>query len=230
MLTQATHVEERIGVGISGVVNGKDYRLSKLDEGAGMAIEMQEAGKRIAVFRFEDQMKPESAAIVQGLKRRGLELYIFTGDRAEAAQKVATALGGDVTVKAECTPADKKAGIEELKRQGKTVAMVGDGINDAPALAYADVGLVFSNEEQTAASEAADIVFLGGEFSLVNDALVIAQRTIRIALQSIRWGIGISVAAMIAGALGFIPPIIGAGLQEAIDVAVIINALRASRS
>ena len=93
----------------------------------------------------------------------------------------------------------------------------------------ADVGMVFANDEQTAASEAADIVFLGGDFSLVPDAFGIAQKTIRIALQSIVWGMGLSILGMAFASFNLISPIAGAFLQEAIDVAVILNALRASR-
>lgn len=228
-LRRAEQVEERIGSGIFGTVEGHRYGLAKLEGGGGMAIEMTVGSQRAAVFRFEDEIKPDSREIVAELRRRGLDLYIFTGDRREAAEQVAAALGGNVTVRAECTPADKKEGIEALRRQGRTTAMVGDGINDAPALAYADVGMVFSNEEQTAASEAADVVFLGGEFALVRTALSIARRTVAIALQSIVWGIGLSVLGMVAAAVGLIPPLAGAALQEAIDVAVILNALRASR-
>ena len=126
-------------------------------------------------------------------------------------------------------PEDKQQGIQDLRKEKRVIAMIGDGINDAPALALADVGMVFSDEEQTAASEAADIVLLGGNFALASETFTIAKRTIRIALQSILWGIGISIVGMILAAFGLIPPLLGAGLQEAIDVAVILNALRASQ-
>ena len=228
-VVHAKDVSEKVGEGISGTVNNKKYTLSKLKNEQGMAIEIKEGGKQIGIFRFEDEIKQDSKSIIENLKKAGFQIFIFTGDKKEAAEKVADALGSGVIVKAECTPEDKQKGIHELKKQGQVTAMVGDGINDAPALALADVGMVFSNEEQTAASEAADIVFLGGNFSLVIDALNIAKKTINIAMQSILWGIGISIVGMVLASFGLIPPIAGAFLQEGIDVAVIINALRASR-
>ena len=228
-IIHAQDIQEKIGEGILGTVNGKTYKLAKMQSKEGMAIAIYEKSTLLAFFRFEDEIKQESKTIIQTLKNKGFEFFIFTGDKKEAAEKLVKDLELDVTVKAECTPEDKQQGIEELKKKGKVTAMVGDGINDAPALALADVGMVFSNEEQTAASEAADLVFLGGNFSLVVDSLNIAKRTIAIAKQSIFVGIGISVFGMVLASVGLIPPIQGAFLQEAIDVAVIINALRASR-
>lgn len=225
----AQKVEEKIGVGIIGEIKGEKYTLSKLVGKDGMAIGVFKNNKDIATFRFADEIKEESKNIIRNLKREGFELFIFTGDKREAAEKVVKDLGEDVIIQAEASPEDKQEGIKKLKKQGKITAMVGDGINDAPALALADVGMVFSNEEQTAASEAADIVFLGGDFSLVIDSMNIAKRTINIALQSILWGIGLSIGGMVLASFGFIPPIGGAFIQEGIDVAVIINALRASR-
>jgi heavy metal translocating P-type ATPase len=225
----AEKIEEKIGSGISGVLNKKTYTLSKLPSKEGMMIGVFEKNQHLATFVFEDEIKQESKEIIKHLKNRGFQLFIFTGDKQEAADKLVKNLGLEVTIQAECTPEDKQKGIADLKRRGIVTAMVGDGINDAPALALADVGMVFSNEEQTAASEAADMVFLGGNFSLVIDGLNIAKRTIGIAKQSILVGIGLSVFGMVIASLGFIPPIGGAFLQEAIDVAVIINALRASR-
>ncbi len=228
-IIHAQNIQEKIGDGILGTVNGSIYKLAKMESKEGMAIGIYEKNTLLAYFKFEDEIKKESKTIIHTLKNKGFELFIFTGDKKQAAEKLVKNLGLDVTIKAECTPEDKQKGIVELKKRGKITAMVGDGINDAPALALADVGMVFSNEEQTAASEAADLVFLGGNFSLVVDSINIAKRTIYIAKQSIFVGIGISIVGMIFASLGFIPPIGGAFLQEAIDVAVIINALRASR-
>jgi len=228
---RALNIKEVIGEGISGEVEGDRYMLSKVETqtNSDMAISLAQEGRILAVFSFEDQIKEDSKNIIKNLTELGLQISIFTGDKIEVANRVAEKLGRNIHVMAECTPEDKQIGIEKLKKAKRITAMVGDGINDAPALALADVGMVFSNEEQTAASEAADIVFLHGDFSLVLESFMIAKRTVSIAMQSILWGIGLSVVAQIFAALGYIPPLVGAGVQEAIDVAVILNALRTSK-
>lgn len=227
---KAEKISEKIGQGIFGEVDGVVYHLSKLDSNDGMKIGLFRGNKRLAIFSFEDEIKADSKKIINQFKSLGFKLFIFTGDKKVAADKVAEELGEGIVVKAECTPIDKQNGIKELQKDKQVVAMVGDGINDAPALALADVGMVFSNEEQTAASEAADVVFLGGDFKHVSEVVDLSKRTISIAMQSILVGIGLSLTAMVIASLGLIPPIIGAGVQEAIDVGVIINALRASRA
>lgn len=226
---KASNVKETIGVGITAEIDGEHYILSKIQNYDRMAIQLKHNDRQIAVFEFEDQIKKESKNTIQKLKGLGLTISIFTGDKRKAAEDTIKQLGEVIKIKAEMKPEDKKNGIEELKKIGKITAMVGDGINDAQALALADVGMVFSNEERTAASEAADVVFLGGDFSSVTDAIFIAKKTIHIALQSILFGIGISTIGMVLAAFGFISPIKGAFIQESIDVLVILNALRASK-
>lgn len=225
----AKNVTEKIGIGIEGEVEGVTYRLSKATDVQMMAISLSIGERRIGLFTLEDKIKNHSKKIINQLQKLGLELYLFTGDKKEAAQRVALQLGGMITVRSECSPEDKREGIENLKRQRKVTAMIGDGINDAPALAAAHVGLVFSNEEQTASSEAADVIFLGGDFSSVMDVVSLSKRTIHIAMQSIFVGIGLSILGMLLATFGYIVPITGAFVQETIDVLVILNALRSSR-
>jgi P-type E1-E2 ATPase len=153
---------------------------------------------------------------------------IATGDRRAGAERIVRELGLPLQVEADCTPAFKLELIRRRQAMGEVVGMVGDGINDAPALAQADVGLVFAHEARTASSEAADIVLLGGEMQQVWQALSIARQTVRVATQGILLGIGLSVAAMLAASIGLLPPLTGAFLQEGIDVLVIVNALRAA--
>ncbi len=229
----ASNIVESIGSGISAVINGRAYTLAKLNQyHHSNAVELQvDADGSIARFEFEDRLKGDSADIIKSLRQLGFKLYIFTGDREENAKKIIASLGAAgslVTVRANYSPEQKKDGVVELKQKQETVAMVGDGINDAPALAAADIGMVFSNEEHTAASEAADVIFLGGDLSSVTFILRTAKRTIRVALQSIWCGIGLSVILMAFAAAGQIPPLIGAVMQEGIDVLAILNALRAS--
>lgn len=226
----ATDVHEDIGVGVTAIVNGKRYTIAKDPSGKGMGIQLRDTSHALASFFFEDEIKKDSRSILHALRAWGLQLSIFTGDKGEATTRIVHELNQEITVQTNCTPEDKVRGVRALREKGIVTAMVGDGLNDAPALASADVGMVFSNEEHTAASEAADVVFLGGDLSLVLSSLLIAKRTMQIALQSIWFGIGMSIVGMLVAAFGFLPPLAGALAQEIIDVLVIVNALRASRS
>ena len=226
----ATNVHEQIGLGIFGTVGGTTYTLSKSEENK-HSISLLEGSKLVAHFMFEDKIKDNFGPTFTTLRQLGLSLHIFTGDKAENTKNIAALvnkMNSIISITSDMKPEEKESGVKELKSQGKIVAMIGDGINDAPALAIADIGMVFSNEEQTASSEAADIVLLQGNLDTVISGISIAHRTIKIALQSIIFGIALSVIAMILSALGFIPPIAGALLQEVIDILVIFNALRAS--
>ncbi|HMR73188.1 MAG TPA: HAD-IC family P-type ATPase, partial [Candidatus Saccharibacteria bacterium] len=128
-------------------------------------------------------------------------------------------------IRAECLPADKLTAIGGF--QNTPVMMVGDGVNDAPVLAASDVGVAMGARGSTAASESADVVVLLDDISRVPLAITIARKTLRIALQSVLLGIVISIGLMLVAATGRIPAVVGAGLQEVVDVVVIINALRA---
>jgi hypothetical protein len=152
---------------------------------------------------------------------------MVTGDRADTARTVGSVIGVD-DVLAERSPADKVEAVKLERRAGNTI-MVGDGINDAPALALADVGVAVGARGATASSEAADVVLTVDRLDRLGEAVVIARRARRIALESVVVGIGLSLLAMLAAAWGYLPPAWGALLQELIDVAVILNALRALR-
>ena len=152
---------------------------------------------------------------------------MLTGDDGGTAKRVASTLDIDCVI-ADASPADKVAAVEAEKRQAATM-MVGDGINDAPALATATVGVALGARGATASSEAADVIVLANRLRPVADAVLIARRTRAIAVQSIVAGLVLSGGGMIAAAFGFITPVAGALLQELIDVAVILNALRTLR-
>jgi P-type E1-E2 ATPase len=151
---------------------------------------------------------------------------MLTGDSAATAQQVAGQLG-IADVRAALLPADKVAAVASLP--GRPVAMVGDGVNDAPVLAAADVGIAMGAKGATAASESADVVIMLDDLSRVATSIAIAQRTVRTALQAIWLGIAISLALMSVAVWGLLPAIAGAALQEIVDLAAILTALRAVR-
>ena len=239
-------VTEQMGSGIRGVVAGVnvavgqyEYVAPSIDRTAAVrTIELRAAadgsscvfvsfdGTLAGALLLQDHIRPEAPRVLRNLRQCGVRrIYMVTGDHPDVAELVADALGID-RVFAERAPEDKVDVVRTARREGIT-AMVGDGINDAPALALADVGIAMGARGATAASEAADIVLTADRFEDVARGVRIAKRTRSIALQSVWTGMGLSVIAMGFAAAGFIPPIAGALLQEGIDVLVILNALRA---
>jgi P-type E1-E2 ATPase len=166
--------------------------------------------------------------MLAGLRRQGIErILLATGDRAAVAERVTEGLGLD-GLRAGLTP-DQKVLLVLTERKNGPVMMVGDGVNDAPALAAADVGVAMGARGAAASAEAADAVLLVDRVDRLGTGIEIAKASRRIARESVFAGIGLSVAGMIAAAFGYLTPVQGALLQEVIDVAVILNALRALR-
>ena len=178
---------------------------------------------------LKDPIRPDAARTIRNLRRSGIRRVVMvTGDRAEVAASVGAMVGVD-DIAAEQTPVDKVDVVRRETAGGSTI-MVGDGINDAPALAAASVGVAIGARGPTASSEAADVVLTVDRLDRLGEAHVIARRARSIALQSVVVGMVLSLLAMGAAAAGLLPPAWGALLQEVIDVAVILNALRALRA
>ncbi len=182
----------------------------------------------IGAVLLRDPVRHDAPRTVRRLREAGVtRLVMLTGDRPEPAREIAAVVGLD-DVRARQTPADKVAAVRAERERAVTV-MVGDGVNDAPALAAADVGVAMGARGASASSEAADIVLTTDRVDRLADAAQIATRSRRIAVQSALGGMLLSLAAMLLAALGLLPPAAGALLQQLIDVAVILNALRALR-
>ena len=186
-------------------------------------------GRAAGIIEFADQMRPSATTIVADLDRLGVHRAILlSGDQERYTRDVAIA-AGIREAHGGLLPADKDRIVRDLTRSGERVVMVGDGTNDAPALSSAAVGVALAGHGGGITAAAADVVFLVDEVSRIADAVRIGRSTVRIAEESIWAGLGLSGAAMVCAVLGLIPPTMGAMLQELIDVAVIVNALRASR-
>ncbi|PQE00307.1 heavy metal translocating P-type ATPase [Mycobacterium sp. EPG1] len=245
-LSLPTDSAEEVGRGVSATLDGVRVTVGKLSDTATATAEwMQTALNRarldnaamvwVAVdvaprgaVLLRDPLRRQAPRTMRRLRGAGIDrLVMLTGDRAEPAREVATVLGLD-EVYAQQTPADKVAAVRAERERAVTV-MVGDGINDAPALAAATVGVAMGARGATASSEAADVVLTTDRLDRLADAMDIARWSRRIAVQSAVVGMTLSVAAMAAAAFGLLPPAAGALLQEAIDVSVILNALRALR-
>ena len=202
------------------------------------AVEVELVGGELAIYvavdeRFAgsiiatDSIRPNARSTVSGLQRAGVRrVLMLTGDAKATADHVARSIG-ITEVRANCLPLDKVEAVRQVRE--RPVLMVGDGVNDSPVLASADVGIAMGARGATAASEAAAAVILIDDISLVVRAVEIGQDTVRIALQSIWLGIALSFALMMVASFGLIPATLGAGIQEVVDLATILNALRALR-
>jgi P-type E1-E2 ATPase len=183
-------------------------------------------GRLAGLMILADELRAGTEGLLHELRDLGVERVVLaTGDRRDVAEATVRDLPFDA-VRAELTP-DQKILVVLSERKNGPVMMIGDGVNDAPALAAADVGLAMGAKGAAASAEAADVVLLVDQLDRVVPAMRIAKRSRRIALQSVYAGLGLSIAGMIAAALGQITPVQGAIFQEVIDVAVIFNALRA---
>lgn len=246
VLARPGDVRETTGSGISGQVDGREVRIGKaawvglgptappwvravrrrsgLDGSTVVFVGID--GVPTGAFLLEDPIRPDAPRMVRRLRRVGIRSMIMvTGDRTDVAETVGAALGVDAVL-AERTPTEKVDAVRAAGRRYPTI-MVGDGVNDAPALAAASVGVAVASRGSTASSETADVVLTVDRLDRLADAIEISRRSRSIALQSVVLGMGLSLAAMVFAALGALPPPAGALLQEGIDVAAILNALRA---
>jgi heavy metal translocating P-type ATPase len=247
-IPNATEHRESPGEGLEGVVNGvqvvvgsRSYVAKHITTDvaafgdierttSGLRAYVLMAGHPAGIIEYADRVRPELAEALSALAGIGLsKTVLLSGDSADNARSVG-AIAGIGEIHGELLPVDKAAMVSRFRARGEVVMMVGDGTNDAPALSAADVGVAMAGHSGGITSEAADVVILNDDLRRVGEAIVISRRTLRLARQSIVAGLVMSGVAMVFAANGQIQPTQGALLQEVIDIAVILNALRASWS
>lgn len=234
-LPQVKEVKEFTAQGIVGVIDGHYVKVGnpefvtkddviKLD-GSTVYVSIDE--KFAAVYSLVDEIRPEAKSTIERLKTLGFKnILMITGDKKEATEKVASKVGITKAYPSSL-PADKVKIIQNMPKEYHPTIMVGDGVNDAPALALADVGIAMGYKGANAASESADAVVLKDDLSKVGDVAKISDDTLKVAKQAVLIGIFICIALMLIAAFGLIPTIIGALLQEVVDTVTILYALRA---
>jgi heavy metal translocating P-type ATPase len=238
--------QETPGLGMEGMVGGRRIVIGGLDFVTDRGITVEHAdplavlavdamhvavgvdGRLAGMILLEDRVRDDAAELLRAFRPEGVEhIVVASGDRADVARRVGEALKVD-RVHGDLSPEHKVDVVRQARALGP-VMMVGDGVNDAPALASADVGVAMGARGTASSSEAAGVVLLVDRLAPLVRAIAAARRSRRIALESVVVGLSLSLAAMIAAAFGWLQPVEGALVQEAIDVAVILNALRALR-
>ena len=242
-LRRSGSIKEHSGFGLSGQVDRKRVFVGKNSLLADNDIDIPKKylknsatttsfvaidGQAAGMISFADELRQESKSTLKRLKAAGIKHFLMvTGDNESSARAIAKQIG-ITDVRADALPADKLLAVEAV--ENRPVAFIGDGVNDAPVLTAADVGVALGARGSAAASESADVVIMLDDLSRVASAVEIAKYTFYIAKQSILVGIFISIGLMLVFATGKFAPIYGAGLQEVVDVIVIFNALRAHGS
>lgn len=236
-LLPVTDLKEISGQGITAMVDGIQVKV-----GNARFIDVPEAktdttaiyvaidGKYAGTIYFSDTIRPEASKTIARLKAQGInDLLMVTGDGRTVAEAIAEEVGL-TEVHARCLPQDKLTILTSIPKEKRPVTMVGDGVNDAPALTVADVGIAMGAHGSTAASESADVVILKDDLERVAEAVMISRETMKVAKQSVLIGIFVCVFLMIVASTGVIPALFGAMLQEVVDTVSILSALRAKKS
>ncbi|MBI0121219.1 MULTISPECIES: heavy metal translocating P-type ATPase [Lactobacillus] len=236
LLKPATNIKESTGQGISGTVEGHLVKVGKLDyvkpqEKAATvnatAVYISIDDKYAGYITFKDQVRPESAETIARLKRQsGAHIMMLTGDHKDVADKIGQSVGVN-DIRYGLLPAEKIAAIKNVPQEKRPVVMTGDGINDAPSLSAADVGIAMGAKGASAASESADAIIMVNDLSKINDAVAISKHTMKVANIDVLTAITIVVIIELIAFTGIIPAFWGAILQEVVDMISISLALLA---
>jgi Cu+-exporting ATPase len=236
--------KNRPGYGVSAIVSGVDVRVGRrllfdnvptevedaaatAEQSGATAVLVGRDGNAEAVLVVTDQIKPTAAEAVRALKQQGLLVTLLTGDNSRTADSVGATIGAD-TIISEVLPDEKAAEIRRLQEQGQRVAMVGDGINDAPALAQADIGIAIGTGTDVAI-EASDLTVVSGDPRAVADAIALARRTLATIKGNLFWAFAYNAAAIPLAAFGVLNPMIAAGAMGLSSLFVVSNSLRLRR-
>ncbi len=211
------------GTGVAGIVQGHEVEVGR----NGARIEVSWDGEPRASLEFRDEVKPSSAEAVDELRALGLEPVLLTGDGAAAAERVAAEVGIESVISG-VDPEGKVQAIVDLQRAGRVVAMVGDGVNDAPALAQAELGLALGTGTDIAI-EASEITLVSGDLRAAVDAVRLARRTLRTIRGNLFWAFAYNLAALPLAVAGFLSPIVAAAAMACSSLFVVGNSLRLRR-
>lgn len=245
-LVEPENIKETLGKGVCGDVGGVTYFIgkeaylnqnnidtesvlesSKSARSAGdVMIHVATKEEIVASIVFSDTIRANTKEALSTIKGKGAKLVLVTGDSNARASTIGKQLGF-TDIKSDCLPEDKVRIVNEFESKKIKSVMIGDGVNDAPALKAASVGIALGHHGETASTDTADAIILVDDLNKVSELISISHKTMRIAKESVLTGMSLSIVAMIVASAGYLPPIYGALLQEGIDVLVILNALRA---